>query len=110
MDVLKVQQKAHRGLDTMTKAGYTKKRILDLIKYRPRSLSELSHILGMNSGSVHQHLKELEANGEIKVLGYRLVGMRAGHRRNGSSWQKFYEINLLPPKKDDIRARDQAFK
>jgi predicted transcriptional regulator len=51
----------------------TRKQIIELCNNQPHSIKELSVILELNPGSIHNHIKKLSAAGYLKITETRII-------------------------------------
>jgi DNA-binding transcriptional ArsR family regulator len=69
-------------VDEMSKAGDTKRRILEMLKRKSMTMTDISRTLGLAPSTVTQHLQEMENAGAIRLVRSRKL--------------KYYELNEYP--------------
>lgn len=73
MSKVKRRQKVTSWEDMKPIFNESRVEILDLCKSQARSIKDLSELLNLNPGSVHNHIKKLEASGYLEVVETRIV-------------------------------------
>jgi DNA-binding transcriptional ArsR family regulator len=75
----------------MSKAGDTKGRILEMLKHKSMTMTDISRRMGLAPSTITQHLQEMEDAGAIRLVRSRKL--------------KYYEVNEYPP----MEVKRQAF-
>ena len=73
----------------MRVVGESKKRILEFLNEKPRTLRELCYAVGLSGATMSRHLNELAQEGKVQVVG-RNIGSRSGKNKAAFLWSQVH--------------------